>query len=95
MKYKNRLFELRGNLSQKEFAERIGLSQQNYANYENGKQGLKYAKAEKETPGQSAVLKNGWRSAPTLNPKVEGSSPSWCTTETPGQRLIVAGLFTA
>ena len=41
MKYKNRLFELRGNLSQKEFAERIGLSQQNYANYENGKQGLK------------------------------------------------------
>lgn len=41
MRYKNRLFELRGNLSQKEFAERIGLSQQNYANYENGKQGLK------------------------------------------------------
>ncbi len=41
MKYKNRLFELRGDLSQKEFAERIGLSQQNYANYENGKQGLK------------------------------------------------------
>ena len=41
MKYKNRLFELRGDLSQKEFAERIGLTQQNYANYENGKQGLK------------------------------------------------------
>lgn len=41
MRYKNRLFELRGNLSQKEFAEKIGLSQQNYANYESGKQGLK------------------------------------------------------
>lgn len=41
MRYKNRLFELRGSLSQKEFAERIGLTQQNYANYENGKQGLK------------------------------------------------------
>lgn len=41
MRYKNRLFELRGDLSQKEFAERIGLTQQNYANYENGKQGLK------------------------------------------------------
>lgn len=41
MRYKNRLYELRGSLSQKEFAERIGLTQQNYANYENGKQGLK------------------------------------------------------
>lgn len=41
MRYKNRLHELRGSLSQKEFAERIGLTQQNYANYENGKQGLK------------------------------------------------------
>lgn len=34
MKYKTGLFELRLHLSQKEFAERIGLSQQNYANYE-------------------------------------------------------------
>ena len=31
----------------------------------------------------------------TLNPKVEGSSPSWCTTEMLGQRLIVAGFFVA
>lgn len=41
MKYKNRLSELRGNESQRSFAEKIGLTQQNYANYENGKQGLK------------------------------------------------------
>lgn len=41
MRYKNRLFELRGKLTQKEFAEKIGLTQQNYANYESGKQGLK------------------------------------------------------
>jgi len=40
-KYENRLYELRGSASQKEFAEKLGMTQQNYANYENGKQGLK------------------------------------------------------
>ncbi len=53
----------------------------------------KYAKAEEETPVQRAELKSVTRPAPTLNPKVEGSSPSWCTTEMLGQRLIVAGFF--
>jgi len=47
MKYKNRLSELRGSTSQKEFAERIGLTQQNYWNYENGKQGLRADLIEK------------------------------------------------
>ena len=41
MKYKNRLFQLRGKESQRAFAEKLGMSQQNYANYESGKQGLK------------------------------------------------------
>lgn len=41
MKYENRLFELRGDLSQAEFAKLIGLSQQNYGNYEKGKQALR------------------------------------------------------
>lgn len=41
MKYENRLFVLRGRRSQAEFAKMLGLSQQNYGNYENGKQGLK------------------------------------------------------
>lgn len=43
-RYNNRLFDLRrymGLPSQTEFAKELGLSQQNYANYENGKQGLK------------------------------------------------------
>lgn len=47
MQYKNRLYELRGNESQTEFAKKIGLTQQNYANYENGKQGLKSDLIEK------------------------------------------------
>lgn len=47
MKYKNRLYELRGNRSQKEFAEMIGLTQQNYANYENGKQQLRQELVDK------------------------------------------------
>lgn len=41
MKYNNRLYELRGDISQREFAEKLGMTQQNYANYENGKQGMK------------------------------------------------------
>ena len=41
MKYENRLFQLRGSMSQADMAKRLGLSQQNYGNYENGKQGLK------------------------------------------------------
>lgn len=41
MKYNNRLYELRGSESQKEFAKKLGMTQQNYANYENGKQGMK------------------------------------------------------
>lgn len=41
MKYGNRLYELRGNLSQAEFAKLIGLSQQNYGNYEKGRQALR------------------------------------------------------
>lgn len=41
MKYNNRLYELRGDISQREFAKKLGMTQQNYANYENGKQGMK------------------------------------------------------
>lgn len=41
MQYRNRLNELRGDMSQKDFAESIGLTQQNYWKYENGKQPLK------------------------------------------------------
>ena len=41
MRYNNRLAQLRGPLSQADMAKRLGLSQQNYGNYENGKQGLK------------------------------------------------------
>lgn len=41
MKYPNRLFELRGKESQAEMAARIGMTQQNYANYESGKSGMK------------------------------------------------------
>ena len=43
-RYRNRLYDLRRRMglpSQTEFAKALGLSQQNYANYENGKQGLK------------------------------------------------------
>lgn len=40
MAYNNRLSELRGRMSQREFAEKIGLSQQNYGKYEQGKQKL-------------------------------------------------------
>lgn len=47
MKYKNRLFELRGSESQASFASKLGMTQQNYANYENGKQGLKSDLIEK------------------------------------------------
>ena len=47
MEHKNRLAELRGDMSQKEFAESIGLTQQNYWKYENGKQGLKSDMIEK------------------------------------------------
>ena len=47
MEHKNRLAELRGDMSQKEFAESIGLTQQNYWKYENGKQGLKSDLIEK------------------------------------------------
>lgn len=47
MEHKNRLSELRGSMSQKEFAEKIGLTQQNYWKYENGKQGLKSDLIEK------------------------------------------------
>lgn len=47
MEHKNRLAELRGSMSQKEFAEKIGLTQQNYWKYENGKQGLKSDLIEK------------------------------------------------
>lgn len=38
MKYYNRLKELRGDLSQAKFAKPLGLSQQNYGNYERGEQ---------------------------------------------------------
>lgn len=41
MSYKNRLSELRGDLTQAAFAKKLGMSQQNYGNYENGKQPLK------------------------------------------------------
>ncbi len=41
MAYANRLSELRGNLSQAEFSKIIGMSQQNYGKYENGKSPLK------------------------------------------------------
>lgn len=41
MEYPNRLSELRGKTPQGEFASTIGLTQQNYWKYENGKQGLK------------------------------------------------------
>lgn len=41
MQYKNRLAELRGDQSQAEFAARLGMTQQNYWKYENGKQGLR------------------------------------------------------
>ena len=40
MKHKNRLLELRGKMSQKKFAAPLGLTQQNYGNYERGKQKL-------------------------------------------------------
>lgn len=40
MKYNNRLQELRGNISQGKFAEPLGLTQQNYGNYERGEQKL-------------------------------------------------------
>lgn len=40
MPYNNRLSELRGEMSQREFAAKIGLSQQNYGKYEQGKQKL-------------------------------------------------------
>lgn len=43
----NRLAELRGRMSQKEFADMIGLKQQNYWKYENGKQSLKSDLIEK------------------------------------------------
>lgn len=41
MEYKNRLAELRGDMSQEKFAQMIGLKQQNYWKYENGLQGLR------------------------------------------------------
>ena len=41
MVFKNRLYELRGTDSQATFAKKLGLTQQNYANYEKGKQGLR------------------------------------------------------
>lgn len=41
MEYANRLAELRGDMSQDEFARLIGLKQQNYWKYENGKQGMR------------------------------------------------------
>lgn len=41
MEYKNRLAELRGDMSQEKFASLIGLKQQNYWKYENGKQGMR------------------------------------------------------
>lgn len=41
MKYKNRLFELRGDKKQAQIARELGMTQQNYANYESGKQGMK------------------------------------------------------
>lgn len=41
MKYKNRLSELRGDISQEKFAKTIGLTQQNYWKYENGLQGMR------------------------------------------------------
>ena len=47
MKYKNRLAELRGNMSQSEFAKKLGLTQQNYWKYENGHQGLRSDLIEK------------------------------------------------
>ncbi len=40
MKYKNRLLELRGKMSQEKFAAPLGLTQQNYGNYERGEQKL-------------------------------------------------------
>lgn len=40
MKYYNRLSELRGKTSQEKFAKPLGLSQQNYGNYERGEQSL-------------------------------------------------------
>lgn len=41
MAYTNRLSELRGELSQADFARLLGMSQQNYGKYENGKSPLK------------------------------------------------------
>ena len=41
MEFRNRLSELRGDMSQAEFASRLGLTQQNYWKYENGKQGMR------------------------------------------------------
>lgn len=40
MAYTNRLLELRGKTSQGKFAEPLGLTQQNYGNYERGEQKL-------------------------------------------------------
>ena len=47
MPYKNRLSELRGELTQAAFAKKLGMTQQNYGNYENGKQPLKSDMIEK------------------------------------------------
>lgn len=47
MAYRNRLSELRGDMSQAEFAEKLGLSQQNYWKYENEKQGMRSDLIEK------------------------------------------------
>lgn len=47
MKFKNRLAELRGDMSQEKFAQMIGLTQQNYWKYENGVQGLRSDLIEK------------------------------------------------
>lgn len=41
MKYKNRLYLLRDNRTQADMARDLGMSQQNYANYENGVSGLR------------------------------------------------------
>lgn len=41
MKYENRLLELRGRMTQAEFGQKLGLSQQNYGHYEKGKQALR------------------------------------------------------
>lgn len=39
--FTNRLYELRGNMTQAEMAAILGMTQQNYGHYENGKQALR------------------------------------------------------